>query len=298
MRKRAPTRSITRDPTVAGAGAGARRLAAPAAAPSATSCRGRAARRRSRARPRCASTRTASTRRPTPPSAQERPAEALHQARRRQVDEHQRRARRRQPVVEREQPRRRPRPAHGARPEVDEQPHDPEAEHAEHHQVGVPHDPVGEVDDLLERERRLERALEAGDDVEDHAREEPADRQVAAHRVGAAAQRHEEVHDHREHHHLDGDRRHHGAVLRVHRDGAEQEVVDALQRIEEGEAPEADQRQRMAPDRLPQEQRHEVVHQPPAERRDEEADEVVDVEAGDRRARRARAPRTAGGSCP
>ena len=83
---------------------------------------------------------------------------------------------------------------------------------------------------------------------------------------------------------LHRDRRHDGAVLRVHRDRAVEEVVHALHRVEEGQAPEADQRQRVTPDRLAQQQRHEEVHQPPADRRDEQADQIVNEQPGDRRA--------------
>jgi hypothetical protein len=64
-------------------------------------------------------------------------------------------------------------------------------------------------------------------------------------------------------------------------------VVDALQRIEEGQTPEADERQAMAPDRPLQQDRHEVVHQAPAERRDEQAHQVVDEQPSDRAGARA-----------
>ena len=61
-----------------------------------------------------------------------------------------------------------------------------------------------------------------------------------------------------------------------------EEVVDALQRIEERQPPESDQRQPVAPDRLLQDDRHEVVHHAPAHRRDEQADQVVDEQSADR----------------
>ena len=44
----------------------------------------------------------------------------------------------------------------------------------------------------------------------------------------------------------------------------------------------------MAPDRLLEQDRHEVVHQPPAQRRDEQPDQVVDEQPADRPGGRAR----------
>ena len=91
-----------------------------------------------------------------------------------------------------------------------------------------------------------------------------------------------EVEDHRRDHQLDRDRRDHRPVLEEHRDRRVEEVVDALQRVEEREPPEADQRQPVAPDRLLEQDRHEVVHQPPAQRGDEQADQVVDEQPAHR----------------
>ena len=54
----------------------------------------------------------------------------------------------------------------------------PEGEHAEHDEVRVTGDPVGEVDHLLEHPGHVERALQARDEVHDRAGIEPADRHV------------------------------------------------------------------------------------------------------------------------
>ena len=108
------------------------------------------------------------------------PEKTLHDARDRQIDEHQGEADRRKPEVPRIERLALPGAAAELRPQVDDASDQPEAEDAEHDEVRVADDPVGEVDDALERQRRLERALEAGDEVEDHAGEEPADRQARA----------------------------------------------------------------------------------------------------------------------
>ena len=46
-----------------------------------------------------------------------------------------------------------------ARDQVGHDSEQPLAEHAEHHQVGVPDDPIGEVDQRLKRQRRLQGTL-------------------------------------------------------------------------------------------------------------------------------------------
>ena len=60
-----------------------------------------------------------------------------------------------------------------------------------------------------------------------------------------------------------------------------EKMVDAVERIEKCQSPEADQRQPVAPHRLPQQDRHEVIHQSPAQRRDEQAHQVVDEQSAD-----------------
>ena len=65
-----------------------------------------------------------------------------------------------------------------ARNEVRHEALDPQAEDTEHHQVRVSDHPVGEVDERLKGQRHLQGTLEAGEEVENHARIEPADRQV------------------------------------------------------------------------------------------------------------------------
>ena len=52
-------------------------------------------------------------------------------------------------------------------------------------------------------------------------------------------------------------------------------MVNSLERVEERKAPEADQRQPVAPDRLLEQDRHEIVHEAPAQRGHEEPDQVV-----------------------
>ena len=215
------------------------------------------------------------------PGHQRRPRQPLERAGGDQVGRHHRDAHRREPVVPAEQPLAVPGRVQDAREEVDHHPQEPRAEDAEHDHVSMADDPVGEVDEGLEGERRLERALEAGEEVEDHAGVEPADGQVVGQRPGRTLEGGEEVDDDGRDHHLHRDRRDHRPVLEEHRDRRVEEVVDAVQRVEERQSPEPDEREPVAPDRLLEQDGHEVVHHAPAQRRDEQADEVVDEQAAD-----------------
>ena len=127
-------------------------------------------------------------------------------------------------------------------------------------------------------------ALETSDEIEDDAGEIPAQRHVAQRVLHAAPHGGEEVDDHRRHDEFDGDGGDHRAILQKHRDRGVQKMMDARQRIEERQAPETDQRQAVAPDRLLENDRHEVVHHAPTDRRDEQADQIVDEQSADRAA--------------
>jgi hypothetical protein len=100
---------------------------------------------------------------------QGRPIESLENADQRQIAEHQQDAQRREPVVPLAQGLTVPRPTQQPRKQVGHDPHQPDREHAEHHQVRVAHDPVGEMDQGLEGQRHLQRTLQARQEVEHHA---------------------------------------------------------------------------------------------------------------------------------
>ena len=75
-------------------------------------------------------------------------------------------AHRREPVMPLEQLLAVPGRLEQSRNQVSHDPQQPHREHAEHHHVSMADDPVGEMDQRLERQRRLERALQAGQEVE------------------------------------------------------------------------------------------------------------------------------------
>ena len=64
--------------------------------------------------------------------------------------------------------------------------------------------------------------------------------------------------------------------------------MDAVEGIEKGKSPEANQGKSVAPDRLLEHDRDEVIHESPTQRRDEESDKVVDEESTDRPGTRSR----------
>ncbi len=126
--------------------------------------------------------------------------------------------------------------------------------------------------------RRVHRALEAGQEVEDRARHQELDRDVVLQLVPLALHRREEVPDEapdRDHEHdgeEDRDR------LQPLADGPVEHVVRAGPDVDEGERPEADHREPVGVERRLGGLRDEVVADPEAERREDEADRVVDVE--------------------
>ena len=143
------------------------------------------------------------------------------------------------------------------------------------------HDPVREVDQGLECQSGLKGALEARQEVENHACVEPADRNVFTQGPSGASNSGEEVHNHCGDHHFHCDGGEHSPVLKEHRDRGVEEVVNPCEWIEKGQSPETDQRETVRPDRLFKQNRHEVVHGPPAQRRDEQAHQVVDEHTAD-----------------
>ena len=71
---------------------------------------------------------------------------------------------------------------HSSRPGVDQPADRPDDEGAEHGEVRVRDDEVGEVGRLLDRAQRLGRALEAAEQVHDRAHDQELRRQVACRR--------------------------------------------------------------------------------------------------------------------
>ena len=140
-------------------------------------------------------------------------------------------------------------------------------------------DEVGEMRRLLDLAQRLGRPLEAAEQIHDRAHDQELRRQVPAEGVPAADHRAEEVHEHRPHRddqqHRGDDRDRLGPVG----DRAVEIVVDADERIEQRQRPEAHQRKLVGVDRIAHAERQEIVDQHVAGRRQPKSDDVVDVEA-------------------
>ena len=125
-----------------------------------------------------------------------------------------------------------------------------EGDEAEQREVRVRDRPVGEVDELVEAAQRLERSLDADRDVEGGAGQGEAQRNRGVGHAPRAAHRHEHVHDEGAHRDEQADRADDRDGLEPLRNRRAQDVVRADGGVEERDAPEGDERQRVAVDRL------------------------------------------------
>ena len=139
--------------------------------------------------------------------------------------------------------------------------------------------PIGEVDKLLGPKLDVNGTLDTGDHVENHAGIEPADRHINHRGYFPSPEGHKEVDEDGDHHNFNGHSRYHRSKLGKHGDGAVDEVMHSLQRVEEGQSPEAQQRDGVTPDGFFQDGGDKVVHHAPTQRCDQQTDQVVDIEA-------------------
>ena len=157
----------------------------------------------------------------------------------------------------------------------------------EHGQVRVPHHPVGEVHGLVDRHLRLQRSLEADDQVEVGAGGHEAQARIPGNHP-RAPQRQQQVGHHDDHVHAEQRRGGDGRQLCRHRDHREHVVVRAVQWIQEEQQPEAEHRQEVAVYRPPRRGGDHEVDDGQRQRRHEQSHGVVNPEAAERRAARPR----------
>ena len=124
---------------------------------------------------------------------------------------------------------------------------EPHAKYAEHDQMSVSYHPIRKVDQLLESQSHLHRALSARQEVEHHPGVEPANWNVGDKRPSTAPQRRHEVDDHGGHDQFDGDCCDNRSVLKEHRNRRVEKMVNPVKGIKESQAPKTDQRQAVAP---------------------------------------------------
>src|SRR5579859_2095788 len=174
------------------------------------------------------------------------PGGALDQAGYLEADHHQQEADRDQPELDFGQAGVIDAPPHDDGDDVIDGPHGHEGEGAEQRQVRVTGDPVGEVDQAVEAQDRLERPLDAGDEVEDRADDHELQGQALVDLAPLTPHRQPDISQEGKDRDKEAQAAEHGEGLQPAGGRGAQDMVLADQAVEESQAPEADQGQQVA----------------------------------------------------